>query len=85
MAAYARSRRCQLFPLCDVVVIPYLTNLKSEGKRSAIYTIHTVRFLRHVLEIALLKHPWVLGLVRACEQARPTLKQARVLTALHEN
>ena len=36
MVAYARSRRCQLFPLSDVVVIPYLTNLKSEEKRSAI-------------------------------------------------
>ena len=79
-------RRCQLFPLSDVVVIPYLTSLKSEGKRSAILdTVETVHFLHHVLGVAiekdLLKHPWVLGLVRTCEQARPTLKQARVLTA----
>ena len=48
-------------------------------------TVETVRFLHHVLALAierdLLKHPWVLGLVRACEQARPTLKQARVLAA----
>ena len=51
MVAYARSRRCQLFPLSDVVVIPYLTSLKFEGKRSAILdSVETVQFLRHVLD-----------------------------------